>query len=757
MAPIKVRFQWHTALFLVLFILSFITQACRAAVRFDAIVGYNGISPRNAWFPITCELQNDGPSFNAIIEVSPEGSTQGEVSRLALELPSNTQKRVVIPVFATTSLRNWNVRLLNEKGKVLAEPNYIGARRTPGYPALGVISRTASGLPVLPTIRTRNAERQPLAVRLQPELFPDNPIVLEGLSALYLSSERATQLTVPQVNALLAWVQRGGHLIVGVDQISDITATEWLRKMMPCELAANGLLKTHPELEQWIHDYAVQSPESRTTTPTPAPQPAPRNRRGPRPAAQVPVTPVPDITVEDLKAVEPDPDFESTALPVVTGTLLDGKVTLGSASTPLAIQAPRGRGQITVLTFSLEREPFHTWKNRDWFWTKLSGVPNEVYRSTSYNYVANRFSSDGAFGAMIDSKQIRKLSIGWLMLLLGTYLVVIGPLDQYCLKKLNRQMLTWITFPIYVLGFSGLIYLIGFHLRAGDLEYNELHVVDILPNCQLTPYYPETNEVAAVSGEAAVLRGQSYCSIYSPANDKYALVGEQPFATLRNEINIWGSGFSGHASVTQHGNGFQAETFVPIWTPQLLVSDWLQPALLPLALKVEEDAARNWIVTIDNKTTRIFTQAKIVLGGRIFDLGELPAQKTRTFNLERERGTMLNEFANNMGAQLRNAVDNRRASFANRQSEALNVPIASMAVSFSSLVTSTANNGGERFQTVNGLDLAEKTSHGHGVLFAWDSDHSFTAPINRFTAHRMHRDTLLRLVFPVQQPKVNTP
>ena len=48
---------------------------------------------------------------------------------------------------------------------------------------------------------------------------------------------------------------------------------------------------------------------------------------------------------------------------------------------------------------------------------------------------------------MVDSKQIRKLPIGWLLLLLLAYLVVIGPLDQYWLKKINKQMLTWITFP----------------------------------------------------------------------------------------------------------------------------------------------------------------------------------------------------------------------------------------------------------------------------------------------------------------------
>jgi hypothetical protein len=39
--------------------------------------------------------------------------------------------------------------------------------------------------------------------------------------------------------------------------------------------------------------------------------------------------------------------------------------------------------------------------------------------------------------------------------------------DQYCLKRLNKQMLTWVTFPVYVALFSLLIYYIGYRLRAG--------------------------------------------------------------------------------------------------------------------------------------------------------------------------------------------------------------------------------------------------------------------------------------------------
>src|SRR6202000_685137 len=129
------------------------------------------------------------------------------------------------------------------------------------------------------------------------------------------------------------------------------------------------------------------------------------------------------------------------------------------------------------------------------------------------------WSIDGVVGAMIDSKQGRKLPGDWLPLLLIVYLVVIGPLDQYWLKRIKRPMLTWITFPCYVVMFSLLIYFIGYRLRAGETEWNELHVVDVLAN-----------------GDGAELRGHSYASVYSPVNNSYRVSTQQRFSAFRGEF-----------------------------------------------------------------------------------------------------------------------------------------------------------------------------------------------------------------------------
>ena len=190
---------------------------------------------------------------------------------------------------------------------------------------------------------------------------------------------------------------------------------------------------------------------------------------------------------------------------------------------------------------------------------------------------------------MIDTRQVHKLPVTWLLLLLLVYLVVIGPLDQRWLKRIGRPMLTWITFPCYVVLFSLLIYFIGYKLRAGESEWNELHVVDVLPK-----------------GEEAELRGQTYASVYSPSNQRYPLEGRQEFATVRSEFAGTCSGAQPGEKATfmQEGDGsFKAEIFVPVWTSQLFVSDWWQPAPVPLSVTVVPQGEQ-WQVTVENHTER---------------------------------------------------------------------------------------------------------------------------------------------------------
>lgn len=702
----------------------FIPLLAQANVRFDVFVGYDGLVPTCAWFPITCELQNDGPGFTADIEVSSDQLSGGYTRSVRVELPTGTQKRVFIPVFATHS-RFWSAQLV-QGHKVIAEQGMLRPRKgsMAGMPIVAAIARSVGGVPTFPPIHSGNSDLQPVAARLQPEMFPDNPLALEGINLLYLNSEKALALDVPRAQALMAWMQRGGHLVVGVEQASDINGNPWLRDLMPCKLDGSAVVNDHSDLQDWVQDAA--------------------NR-----ALVTPSQTVAEKVYNSVKKRKPasfanadihqDDHFDSAPLPIATGKMLDGVVTIGSTANPLAIEATRGRGKITVLTFSPEREPFLSWTNRDWFWVRMAGVSNDLFQSSDYRSDSGRFSTDGIFGSMIDSKQVRKLPLTWLLLLLGGYLIVIGPLDHYWLKKINKQMLTWITFPCYVVIFSGLIYLIGFHLRAGDLELNELSIVDILTD----------------SEQHAVFRGQTYLSIYSPVNAQYRLVGKQTFSTLRGEYggNYGAATERSRASVVQHSSGFEAEAYVPVWTSQLFVSDWLEPGNPILSM----DAVRSgdkWTVTVTNDVDRELKNAHIVVAGRIHEVGALPAGKTKTFELDDAGGMPIQQFAQRYAENFRQAVQQRNQSFGGNTAPVDSVARGAIAASFSSQFNQQNVNAWNNFSPTDGLDLSGMAKDGAAMLFAWDDGtdgHTFTKPFNDFkvSKNRLHRNTLLRLVQPM--------
>jgi hypothetical protein len=279
--------------------------------------------------------------------------------------------------------------------------------------------------------------------------------------------------------------------------------------------------------------------------------------------------------------------------------------------------------------------------------------------------------------------------------------------------------------------FSLLIYFIGYKLRAGETEWNEIHLVDVLAN-----------------REGAELRGRTYASIYSPVNATYKVESQQRFSTFRGEFQ---SSFSGggqeneRAEVYQAGDNFKAEIFVPVWTSQLYVSDWWQPAALPLSVAVTANDS-GWSVTVKNLLDRPVTGAHLAVAGRIMDLGDLPAGQTKNFKFAKEQGTPLREFVQKYGSSFQTASTQRQRAFGN-SSRIDDLPNSSMAVSFISNMPQ--DQGRSSFVSPPGLDLSSLIEQGNAVLLAWESDYSPIQPMNKFPTRRSHKDTLWRMSVPI--------
>src|SRR5258706_15063120 len=92
--------QAATFCFLLLALCTVISSARGAAessrmLQFDVFLGYDGIVPEASWFPVVCEIKNEGPPFKALVELSAGNYNQGQMRRVEVELPTGTLKRLV--------------------------------------------------------------------------------------------------------------------------------------------------------------------------------------------------------------------------------------------------------------------------------------------------------------------------------------------------------------------------------------------------------------------------------------------------------------------------------------------------------------------------------------------------------------------------------------------------------------------------------------------------------------------------------------
>ena len=675
----------------------------KGAVQFDVFMGFAGKARQGEWFPVTFEIFNDGPTFDGQVELRPRFG-DNLVYRYDVELATNTRKRFTLAVFADTN-SGWSAKLKNG-GKTVAKHDELRLDNSdPDTVLIGALSGQQAGGPVLPKTRFKrkwdNDRFAPRVAHLQLDTFPDDPIALSGLNALYLNSARAINLRTEQAAALSTWVLGGGHLILAVDQPGDVTSTPWLAglvrgKFGPVQNSAVGQTLRH-----WAEAGGYSN-------------------------------------VGGL-----DDDFAAAKLAVAEVRLANGTALFELDDRPVAAEVGRGLGQVSVLGFNPEREPFKSWTNRAWFWARLAKVPAAWFEKEAPQQYG-RSSIDGVYGAMLDSRQVSKLPIVWLLLLLAAYLIIIGPVDRIWLKRINKQMLTWLTFPAYVAIFSLLIYFIGYKLRAGQLELNELHVVDVLP------------------GQQEVLRGRSYVSIYSPLNDDYRLGGSFEQGGIRSE---YGGTFRGNMAsslrVQRAPGQLEASARVPIWTSRLLCSEWVVPANGVVAATLTKNGPANYELALKNGLDKAITGAVLLADGRVTELElQSPPGGTRTIRVRigssPDSDPHIDFESISHAGRFENAVNARNMVFGDTERGRIEPMLMNLvACSFPTLLGSNnpADHFVPSFNGSGGLDLSAHAERGGAVLFLLAEDHAPIPSTGLFETKLGQARTLYRIPLEITKPE----
>jgi hypothetical protein len=329
----------------------------------------------------------------------------------------------------------------------------------------------------------------------------------DGVDVVFLHTSNKTFVedliadrTGTRKEALAEWVRRGGRLVISAGSRQQLVhALLGQMQVIGCTLTGT-VQRDQVDLGQWIQDFRN-------------PLVGVRQRDGTH--AKVDLA---KVEVEPNKGVE---------------------VLVSDEGAPVIVQASCGLGRVILVAFDLDTPPFTTWSGAQKFWLKLAA---ELHREGAGHEPDE--GNLGAFGGMpmkggggpwggdhgdvatrlserLESfNEVPVISFGWVALFILIYILVVGPLDYFLLKKVVKRLeLTWITFPTVVLVVSAVAYFTAYYLKGNELRINKLDVVDIVADLD-----PEKPEAAGTQ-----VYGTTMFTLFSPRIQSYT-VGVEPAA-----------------------------------------------------------------------------------------------------------------------------------------------------------------------------------------------------------------------------------
>ncbi|HTU24842.1 MAG TPA: hypothetical protein VMF30_05565, partial [Pirellulales bacterium] len=243
----------------------------------------------------------------------------------------------------------------------------------------------------------------------------------------------------------------------------------------------------------------------------------------------------------------------------------------------------------------LDRAPFTAWRGRGNFIARLLARPESAQDSSDRSvlgHVTELGYTDMAgqlHMALSQFAGVELVPFAAVAAIVGVYLLCIGPLDYFFLKKIvGRMPWTWLTFPAVVVAFSGGTYLLAHRLKGNELRLNQVDLVDI-------------------DAESHVARGTSWSTLFSPTIDTFDLaVRTEPGMlaprgprSLLCWMGVPGSGLSGlgqaaGAAMFTHAYdfspGLDALVNLPLaqWSTRSLEARWWGEAEAPVIAELAD-------------------------------------------------------------------------------------------------------------------------------------------------------------------------
>ena len=186
-----------------------------------------------------------------------------------------------------------------------------------------------------------------------------------------------------------------------------------------------------------------------------------------------------------------------------------GTVEAREGNLPLVVRRAWGFGNVVFAAFDLDLAPLRDWQDRGLLVGKLLDIEEIPLDAPHDTGAVLHYGFDDMAGqlrsALDQFAAVPFVPFSLIVAIVIGYLLLIGPVDYFVLRKFNRRMeLTWLTFSWIVLAFCLGAYLLAQSLKGDRLCVNQVDLVD-------------------VDLSSGAVRGTSWADVFSPAVDRYDL------------------------------------------------------------------------------------------------------------------------------------------------------------------------------------------------------------------------------------------
>lgn len=538
--------------------------------QMEVIPAYDGYFKYGEWLPIWVEIENQGSDLDTEIRVQVTGSQGTIVFSVPVQLPSGSRKRVPVYVLPNNFSRELKVDLLSNGKTLVSQSAFVRPQANISF-FIGLIAPERQALSLISGIQLPGQERPKIMADITLGTLPDRGEALNSFDLLVLNNTDTSKLTPSQAAALQDWIQQGGHLVIGGGTSAQKTLVGLPDDLKP--ILDTGTVEISPDDIRPIAAYAGA------------------------------------------------PDFQpSGRFVAAVGELPNGsKILAGQDEFPLIVQKEVGNGFVDFVALDLSGVPFNGWPGNAEFWEKIIGPGGSYPQNMPFDVSPRQYRANSLYYALSNIPSLDLPSIQWILIILGIYIFLIGPVNFLILRWKHRLHLAWITIPVLTAVFTAGSFGIGYTMRGNDLMLNKIALVQLGP----------TNDASVTS----------YMGLFSPRQQNYEVIikDEQLISPMTGyDTNPWGNGLptttGGEIEFVQSRPAIVKGLTVNQWSMQSFMSEgtWDDFGQFTANLSLQNETLTG---SVRNDSHYTLSDVVVILQNRFVRLGTMNPGSTKEVDL----------------------------------------------------------------------------------------------------------------------------